>query len=154
MAGGLLTALVKHKPGNNSATLTFQHKLSHDLESLIWVVVYAMMIRHRNTLATTDQVMYGKYKEIVDECWAGHSYSHLHRSHNHMFVVGCSFDSQEIVSEWFPDAREAAFFRDVAHLIHKQVIFGELIAYESLSALFQKHIRLAKEPHDSNVDPN
>jgi len=47
MARGLLNALtsvkyLRHQP--TMSAYTFQHRLYHDLESLIWVVVYAMMI--------------------------------------------------------------------------------------------------------------
>ena len=50
--------------GFGVSDFTFQHKSYHDFESLIWVVVYAMMIHHRNTLAATDQAMYGFYKKF------------------------------------------------------------------------------------------
>lgn len=154
MAGGLLTALTNQELRNDSSNFTFQHRLCHDFESLIWVVVCAMMIRRRNTLAATDQVIYRRYKEILDDCWAVHSYSNLHRSHSYMITIGCSFDSQHIVDSWFPDTCEAAFFRDAMRLLRSQTQDGEAIVYESLCTLFEKHIQLAKESRDSNVAPN
>jgi hypothetical protein len=153
MAGNLLMALADQERRKNSSTFTFRHELRHDFESLIWVVVYAMMIRHRNTLAATDQAMYQEYKAILDECWAGHSYANLRRSHNDMLIVGCSY-TQDTVSSWFPDPHEAAFFRDAMRLAHGQVVFGEPISYEGLRALFKKHIQLAKEWQDSNIASN
>jgi hypothetical protein len=154
MAGGLLTALTKQGLRNNDpfkSSFAFQHRLWHDFESLIWVVVYAMMIHHRNTLAATDPEMCQSYKMTLDDCWAVHSYSHLRRCHNDMIAMGCSFDSQEIVSSWFPDPREAAFFCAAMRLLRNQTQDGWPITYDSLCELFQKHIQLAKEPHDPVV---
>ena len=144
MAGDLLEALA-HQRFDDNSTFTFQHKLCHDFESLIWVIVYAMMIHHRNYLAATDQVMYGKYKEILDSCWAVHSYSNLHRCHNHMIMIGCSSRCRRTVSSWFPDALEAAFFRDAMRLILNQTLNEEPISYEGLCTLFKKHIQLGTE---------
>ena len=154
MAIELLVALTNQRLRDNSSAFTFQHKLHHDFESLIWVVVYAMTIRRRNSLAATDQVMFREFKEIVDDFWAGHSYKSVRRSHNDILVVGSSFNTQETVREWFPDPCEAAFFRDAMRMLRNQVLDGEFINYESLRALFKKHIQLAKELHDSNVAPN
>ena len=129
----------------------FQHQLCDDFESLIWMVVSAMMTHHRNSLATTDPEMYEKYKEITDKCWAAHSYFSLTRCRNHMMATGCSLSAQGIVRVWFPDPREAALFCDVMRLLRNQLLDGELITYEGLCALFKKHIQLAKEPHDLEV---
>jgi hypothetical protein len=62
-----------------------------------------------------------------------------------MMVTGCSSPFKLLVSLWFPDPREAAFFRDAMRLIRDQAD-GEPITYEGLCALFRKHINLAKEP--------
>ena len=146
MAGGLLGALVNQTP--------FQHRLYHDFESLIWVVVYAMMIRRRNTLQATDPVMYGEFKEMLDGRWAGHSYRSVRSSHNDTISIGCSFDHLVEVRSWFSNAYEAAFFRDAMRLLRSQTQDAEFIAYEDICTLFKKHIQLAKESLDSNVAPN
>jgi len=147
MSGDLLNALgdlERYSNRPNKLDFTFQHRLCHDFESLIWVVVYAMMIHHRNGLAATDPEMCGLYKKDLDACWAAHAYSNLHRSQNHMIAVGCTLNSQYMVDSWFPDPREAAFFRDAMRLLRDQTQDGEFITYEGLCTLFQKHIRLAK----------
>ena len=95
--------------------------------------------------------MYKEYKEIFEDCWAVHSYGHVHHSHSDMLVAGCSFDAQETVNQWFPDTREAAFFRNAMRLLRIQVLDGELIEYQSLCTLFKKHIQLA---NDSHAAPN
>jgi len=154
MASDLLAALTSMGGPRNQPTksnFTFQHRLCHDFESLIWVVVYAMMIHHRNFLAATDPEMYEEYKVVVDECWAVHAYSSLERCHNNMMVNGCSFSPREKVRVWFPDPREAALFRDAMRLLLNQSIVGEPITYEGLCTLFKKHIQLAKEPQDLDV---
>ena len=148
MAGGLLNALMimdTHRNRPTKSDFTFQHRLCHDFESLIWVVVYAMMVHHRNILTTTDPEEYEAYKELLDGGWAAHAYSSLHRSHSYMITTGCSFDSQPTVKLWFPDPREGAFFRDAMRLLRNQTQDGEPITYEALCTLFKKHIQLAKE---------
>jgi hypothetical protein len=149
MAGGLLTALTNleiHRKRRIKMDFTFQHRLCHDFESLIWVVVYAMMVHHKNSLASTDPEMCGLYKRLLDDCWGVHAYNNLRRRHNDMIFTGCSFDSQYIVSSWFPDPREAAFFHDAMRLLRIQALDGEPITYEGLCTLFKKHIQLAKGP--------
>jgi hypothetical protein len=153
MAADLLTALIDQDlddSGPLKSGFTFQHRLCHDFESLIWVVVYAMMIHHRNALAATDPEKCQRYKVILDDCWAVHSYGHLHRCHNHMIMIGCSLNSRKIVNSTFPDPCEAAFFCGAMRLLRNQAD-GWPITYDNLCTLFQKHIQLAKEPHDPAV---
>ena len=147
MAGELLGDLIER---NSSPNFTFQHELHHDFESLIWVIIYAMMIHHRNILAATDQVMYKEFKEVLDACWAVHSYGNVLRAQNHMIAVGCSSHYRKIVGSWFPDAREAAFFRDAMRLLRDQTQDSKPVLYESLCTILRKHILLAKETGDSN----
>ena len=148
MAGDLLAANQDH------GDFTFQHQLCHDFESLIWVIVYAMMIHQRNTFATGDQGMYGRYKSILDDCWAAHSYSNLLRSQVYMIGIGCSLNYRKIASSWFPDSREVAFFCDAMRLLRNQTQDGDPITYEGICTLFKKHTQLAKESRDPNVAPN
>ena len=155
MAGGLLTALTSmglHRDGLTKSEFTFRHRLCHDFESLIWVVVYAMMIHNKILLASAEPEKCERYKAALNDCWAAHAYSNLLRSHIYMIAIGCNFDSLSIVSVWFPDPREAAFFRDAMRLLRNQTQDGEPITYEGLCALFEKHIQLAKEPQ--TIDPS
>ena len=148
MSGGLLTALESMKLRRVGPTAThfdFQHRLCYDLESLIWVVVYAMMIHRRNALASADPETRELYKSVLDVCWAVHAYSNVFMSHNHVISIGCSAHSGTIVSFWFPDPREATFFREAMRLLRKQEE-GEPLMYEGLCAFFNKHIDQAKEP--------
>jgi len=67
-----------------------------------------------------------------------------------MTATGCYIKSLSTVRSWFPDPREAAFFRDAMYLIRNQGD-GRYITYEGLCSLFKKHINLAKEPQASDV---
>lgn len=147
MSGALLDALMSMRRlchQRTASTFDFKHRLWHDLESLIWVVVYAMMVHQRNHLAETDPDMFKQYNQDLGECWEGHAYSNVLRSHAYMVRAGCSPDSQ-LVSLWFPDPSKATFFRDAMLLIRDQED-GKRITYEGLCALFKSHINLAKEP--------
>src|SRR5258706_3030944 len=140
------TSVKRSRDRRTTSDFTFQHRLCHDLESLIWVVVYAMMIHQRNIFAATDSEMFELYKEGLDQCWAAHAYSNLLMSHNHMSMTGSDSECQPTVSSWFPDAREAEFFCDVMCMILRIQTERQAITYERLCALFKKHINLAKEP--------
>ncbi len=94
--------------------------------------------------------MFELYEEELDDCWVVHAYSNLRRCHNDMVSIGCSIDSLTVVRLWFPDPREAAFFRDAMRLIRDQGD-GDYITYKGLCALFRKHVDLAKEPQACDV---
>ena len=146
MGRELLNALDAMSNGPVTSGFTFQHRLGHDFESLIWVVVYAIMIHHRNSLAPTDKEECEQYKRALDRCWAAHAHSNILIAHDHMMVTGYIPSSRTTVSSWFPDPREAAFFRDSMRLILSSQGDGKPITYEGLCKLFREHIDLAKEP--------
>ena len=149
MSNDLLAALVPIKRSHGrpaTSEFTFRPRLCHDFESLIWVVVYAMMIHQRSVLASTDPAMSELYKQDLNDFWAVHSYKSVRRSHNDMIGIGCSFTCLSTVRSWFPDPCEVTFFRDAMRLLRNQAHDGEPITYEGLCALFRKHINLAKEP--------
>ena len=96
----------RHQP--TTSHFTFKHRLCHDFESLLWVVVYAMMIHQRNVFVATNPEMFELYKGDLDCCWAAHAYNNILVSHDHMIMTGCSSYSQDMLKSWFPDPREAA----------------------------------------------
>jgi hypothetical protein len=154
MSSGLLAALVKQNNRDRVGEkndFTFQHKLCHDLESLIWVVVYAMMIHRRNLLAATDPTRSALFQDALDQCWGVHSYSHLSHDHAAMISIGCTVLYDFVEELWFPEPFEAAFFRGAMRLVRGQMQDGEVITYGSLCALFQKYIQLATEAKESIV---
>ena len=148
MSCDMLTALAEMEldiDGPTTSDFTFHHGLRYDLESLIWVVIYAMMIHRRITLASTNPEKCERYKKVLDLCWAGHTYSNVLRSHTYMMSIGCFVKSLPTVSSWFPDRQEAAFFRGAMHLIRDQGD-GDYITYERICTLFREHMDPAKEP--------
>ena len=142
MSGDLLFALESMKfrqVGPTASDFDFQHRLCHDFESLIWVAVYAMMVHQRNIFAATDSGMFKLFKGELDDCWAAHAYKNILISHDHMMVTGSTTSRRSKASLWFPDPREAAFFRDAMKLIHDQGN-EEYITYERICKLFRDHI--------------
>ena len=128
----------------------FQHELCHDFESLIWVIVYAMMIRRKNTLVLTDSSAHAEFKEHLDSYWGVHSYSRLVDCHGALINTG-SIRSRVIVDDLlFSNVLEAEFFRAAMRLVRSQAHDGEPITYEKMQGLFRTYIQKA-EQEQANV---
>ena len=147
MSLDLLSALESY--GNARMTgrpcdFAFQHKLCHDFESLIWVIVYAMMVRRRTILAATNPSVYARYKEHLDGFWGVHSHTNLVNCHESMISAGAR-RSRTIVEELlFHDPLEAEFFRAAMRLLRLQGEHEEPLTYEKLQDLFRTHIQKAE----------
>ena len=145
---GLIAALRRqNKPQKHGKPhdFTFQHKLCHDFESLMWVIVYAMMIRRKNVLSVTDSTTYEAFKNELDLFWGVHSYRKLNIEHHALIGIGSSLLQTEVEETWFPEPCEAAFFRAAMRLVRSQAQDGEPITYENIQGLFRTHIRKAEE---------
>jgi len=117
MAIELLHSQIEHLDNETTArkrgksgppTLNTKREVHHDLEALIWVLVYAVMIHNYNSL--TRETDRKKYKQTLDE-YFGHgsarttfikrhamlSFAHSHVGHVH-------------ASKWFADEHEQVFF--------------------------------------------
>jgi hypothetical protein len=148
MAGHLLMALESHEKSKKLGRpreFTFQHKICHDFESLIWVIVYAMMVHRRNMLAVADSRTYQDFKEDLDRIWGAHSYARLVDGHESLIGSGSSRFRTVVEESWFPDPLEADFFRASMRLVRSQVHDGEPITYEKIRDLFQAYIRKAEQ---------
>src|SRR6266404_8653084 len=90
MSVDLLAALETHSSASmgEPRDFTFRHKLCHDFESLIWVIVYAMMVRRKTILVATDPSVYARYKQHLDSFWGVHSYTNLANCHEVMVSNG------------------------------------------------------------------
>ena len=156
MSMGLLIALerleepMQHKTPHD---FTFQHKLWHDFESLIWVVVYAMMIRRRNTLAVTDPSAYVRYKGYLDDFWGVHSYTKLVNCHEALLGAGIVRSRTIVEEKWFPDPLEAEFFRAAMRLVRSQHHDEEPITYERMQHVFQTYIEKGEQTNVSTDAP-
>ena len=151
MAIDLLSALESHgiaKMCGVSRDFTFKHKLCHDFESLIWVIVYAMMIRRKNTLAATDSGVHAAYKEQLDNFWGVHSHSKLANHHESLVDIGTRASRTIVEDLFFPTPVEAQFFRAAMRLLRSQSDGdGDApITYEKIQELFQIYIQKAQQP--------
>jgi hypothetical protein len=98
-------------------TLSVERKAYHDLEALVWVLVYAMMIRNYNAL--TDEADRKTYKKILDTYFGHGSASIIIDKRHAMMSLGRSHGSRIRVSSWFSDPQERKFFTRCMTLISK-----------------------------------
>ena len=156
MSIGLLSALESRgiaKMCGISKVFTFQHELHHDFESLVWVIVYAMMVRRKNILAATDSNVHAAYKTQLDHFWGAHSYSKLFGCHAAL-ITAASVRPNDIVDDLlFPDVLEAKFFRAAMRLVRDQVFDAEPITYKKIQGLFQTYIQMAEQANCSTQAP-
>jgi len=95
----------KHGP----LTLSMKREAHHDLEAFLWVLVYAMMVHHYNSLThDTDRA---EYKEILDEYFGHGSANTILKNRIAMIYSARAGVDEECVSHrWFPDPHEQRFF--------------------------------------------
>ena len=86
----------------------------HDLESLIWVLVYAMMLHHYNSL--TQETDRKEYKVVIDHYFGHGSTETIIEKRQAMYLAHSRVGSN-CVSRWFSDPRERKFFTDCMELI-------------------------------------
>ena len=148
MSVGLLYALEDHRYTKRHSIpkdFTFQHMLCHDFESLIWVIVYAMMARRKSVLAATDSKVHPAYKDQLDDYWGVHSHSRLAKCHNALIGTGASRSYSTVEDLLFTDPFEAGFFRDAMRLVRSQAQDEEPITYKQIQGLFRTHIQKAEQ---------
>lgn len=100
---------------SNNLSMVFE--LRHDLESLLWVVIYAIMIHHYNGL--TDVHQRKAYRAQIEQCFGSSSYSVLRVQHTWMVSLNPDEDRMEL-ELLFPDKRERLFVQDVLTLLWEQ----------------------------------
>ena len=148
MAVDLLSALESHgiaKMCGVPRDFTFKHELCHDLESLIWVIIYAMMIRRKNILAATGSIVHAAFKEQLNDLWGVHSHSKIANSHETLISIGAR-PSRTIVEDLlFFDPLEAEFFRAAMRIIRSQDDDEAPITYEKIQNLFRTYVQKAKQ---------
>ena len=156
MSLNLLSALEGHKNAKKRGSpidFTFQHKLCHDFESLILVIVYAMLIRNKNRLAATDSSAHSYYKELLNDFWGAHSYTKLANCHTTLLGVGIMRFRTIVEEVLFSDPLEAEFFRAAMRLVNAQLSNEGPITYEKMQGLFRTYIQQAQEVTVSNIAP-
>jgi hypothetical protein len=124
MAVELLRSQVRHLDAEKAAqqsgkegppTLSTKREAYHDLESLLWVLVYSMMIHHYNSLQLeTDRQ---KYKTVIDRFFGHGSAETITEKRETMLYVTRSRASDNRIFKWFPDPDERNFFISCMTLI-------------------------------------
>jgi len=116
MAVELLRCQVQHLDAEQAArrrgkhgpvTLSMKREAYHDLEALLWVLVYAMMIHHYNSLAHEGDRK--DYKSMIDHHF-GHGSAETIIEKRQAMYMAHSRIGQNRVSQWFPDPHEQRFF--------------------------------------------
>src|SRR5258706_3669437 len=97
----------RKKGSEGPPTLSTERQAHHDLESFLWVLVYAMMIHHYNSLTRdTDRT---EYKETLDS-YFGHGGVQVITEKRQAMYLAHSRVGNRRVSRWFPDPLERKFF--------------------------------------------
>ena len=126
MAVELLRSQVQYLKAENAARksgrqgpprLITQRQSYHDLEALLWVLVYAMMIFNYNSL--TKGADRKEYKQILDEYFGHGSATTTLLKRHAMLSLVLSQGGEDQASEWFADLHERRFFIRCMTLIAK-----------------------------------
>jgi len=129
MSVPLLRALIKYyklvgKATKDSAIvvppeLDFVPGAGDDLESMIWVITYAIMIHHQESLKGSDKADYKR--DVVDQFYGSLSYSGLDEKRNFMVYLGINplVDRPE---EWIPDPVQRTWFRRAMTLVSDRLL--------------------------------
>jgi len=124
MSVPLLRALVKYYKLVGLATtdsaivvpneLNFVPGVGDDLESMIWVITYAIMIHHQQSLKGSDKANYKR--DVVDQYYGSWSYSGLTEKRKNMLYSGINPLDDE-PEEWIPDPVQRTWFRRAMILV-------------------------------------
>ena len=96
-------------------TLTTKRNASHDLQGLLWVLVYAMMIHNYNSLTHEADRM--RYKVTIDD-YFGHGSARTIFIQRHAMLSFAQSDAGLVhISKWFSDPDERNFFISCMSLI-------------------------------------
>ena len=148
----LLTALKRHyklvEAAATNPTIDVPGELNFipgpgaDLESMIWALTYAIMLRYQEGLQGFKKVQYKL--EIVDQLYGSLSYSGLAQKR-----ISMMFDSNYPLShepeEWIPDPVPCKWFRKAMALVSGRlmpILHGSLkdITFDAFDALCDEFI--------------
>ena len=148
----LLRALTKYHKLMDKATrdpvivvpsaLDFVPGAGDDLESMIWVLTYAIMLHHQESLQGADKADYKR--DVIDKFYGSLSYSGLAEKRRFMAYDGsnCLVDEPE---EWIPDVTQCKWFRRAMTLVSGQNVASshcsiEPITFDAFEALCDEFI--------------
>ena len=129
MSMSLLAAITKYYKLVNSAAknpaivvpseLDFVPAPGDDLESMIWVLTYAVMLHHRANLKGSDKADYKR--DVVDMFYGSLSYSGLAIRRDSLLLRGSNPRTFE-PEDWIPDAVQRKWFRRAMALVVGQTM--------------------------------
>src|SRR5258708_10863004 len=97
--------------------LNFIPAPEYDLESMIWVLTYAVFLHAQEALPNSERVDYKK--DVVDAYYGTASYKSLAILRRSMVSAGTSFDTED-VRYWLPDDNERHWFQRAMRLVSRQ----------------------------------
>ena len=103
-----------------------------DLESMIWVLTYAIMLHHQANLKGSDKVDYKR--DVVDEFYGSLSYSGLVKLRGTMVLYG-SIPLDRDPEHWIPDPVQCKWFRRAMTLVEDQIKSIKPITFDTFDAL-------------------
>jgi hypothetical protein len=125
----LLKALTKYYKLVDKATkdpaiivpseLNFVPGPGDDLESMIWVLTYAIMLNHQESLRGSDKADYKR--DVVDQFYGSLSYSGLAEKRRFIAYESSNPLTDE-PEEWIPDATQCKWFRRAMGLVVGQIM--------------------------------
>ena len=119
--------------------LDFVPGTGEDLESMIWVLIYAIMIHHQESLQGLDKAEYKR--DVVDAFYGSLSYSGLANEHELMAFRGFNPFSDE-PEAWIPDSAQRKWFRRAMTLVAGRLMHGSVkdITFDAFDALCDEFI--------------
>jgi hypothetical protein len=122
--------------------LAFVPGVGDDLESMIWVLTYAIMIHHQESLQRSEKADYKR--NIVDTAYGSLSYSGLAKERTSMVIYGINplVDKPE---EWIPEPTQCKWFRRAMRLVAGQILPSldgsiNVITFDAFDALCDEFI--------------
>ena len=108
-----------------------------DLESMIWVLTYAIILHHHGSLQAHDKAFHKLY--VVDNFYGSLSYSGLAEKRITMVLYGTNLLDDD-PEEWIPDPVQCKWFRRAMTLVEAQMRSINPITYDAFDALCDEFI--------------
>ena len=102
--------------------VNFTQAPEYDLESMIWVLTYAIFLHTQEALPTSERANYKK--DVLDAYFGTASYKRLVVLRRSMFAAGTSLDAED-VPYWLPDGNERHWFQRAMRLVSRQYQFDD-----------------------------
>jgi hypothetical protein len=143
----LLRALTKHYDLVDEAAddptlvvpseLDFMPGPQDDLESMIWVLTYAIMLHHQDSLRGSVKARYKR--KVVDKFYDSLSYSALADARKVLVIDGYNLSAFE-AEQWIPEPTQRKWFRRAMTLLVDQVVptsngRSNVITFDAFDAL-------------------